>query len=452
MSSGRKLPNWDKFWTWFLAYLDERSEQVWQQVVRPVLPEADGATARDDRMTKAMFYTVVAEIANHLQEDLQHAHKQHSLLAMRRQLVSKQLLRSGGLVVDQLSIQLVFQITGWITGLWDPKPEASTEFLAVVNNGRQPRRQNLTYNSTIQRQEAKIDAANQSLELFMNRFGELLPVPQIVIRQDSDGGLEAGPQYINSQYLAFEGLQQVLGFQVEWTRTLAQHLDYDERNKTLYLFAQPSLCRVLYRDDPTTLLSKIFDRRWTSDVNSSPVNAHTRLRRIGIETLLAEVLLTYRLLFGRSSKSRIVAEPWFADCDRHHPRFPPDPFLRTLCTKGTEDQDIKALYSDLDADSIEDQEHVSLAEFPFLGNRILVLQNLSMSRQPNSITNLWRDRRNPALWFAIWAVLIIAGVTLVLQATQMLFQVVQMVLEIVQFVHDKGRPTANLLDTLLPQQ
>lgn len=176
-----------------------------------------------------------------------------------------------------------------------------------------------------------------------------------------------------------------------------------------------------------------------------------------------EVLLSYRLLFGQSSRSRKqigkelrqLSKGVSKEQNRHSNssdnaiKAHIDPFLSTICTtplfsrlrffslvsqKKQHDLLPGTLFppSVLDIhDQLQECDTYSACDdFPVFGHRLLKLQRYSMRQQPSRVRDLWRDRRNPLQWYTFWAVLWIGGLTSALAALQLVVGVVQIVVTI----------------------
>lgn len=183
------------------------------------------------------------------------------------------------------------------------------------------------------------------------------------------------------------------------------------------------------------------------------------------------MLLSYRLLFGQSSRSRKQINKELSQLSKRasktkhchstskyqQPSTSPsnvitthiDPFLFTICTiplhsrlrffsftsqKKHYDLLPGALFpsSALDIhDQLQECDTYSACDdFPVFGHRLLKLQRYSMRQQPSRVRDLWRDRRNPLQWYTFWAVLWIGGLTSALAVLQLVVGVVQIAVTI----------------------
>ena len=113
-----------------------------------------------------------------------------------------------------------------------------------------------------------------------------------------------------------------------------------------------------------------------------------------------------------------------------------DPLLDRLC--GQTSSKISTLPSVLWPDScrnlggglLKQDVYSTHTDFPLLGGRLLELQEFSRRQSPSKIRDLWRDRRNPLQWYTLWAVLIIGGISVVLQIVQIFLSAAQLAAQI----------------------
>jgi hypothetical protein len=166
----------------------------------------------------------------------------------------------------------------------------------------------------------------------------------------------------------------------------------------------------MIRDGAKTLLSNIFRRQKLEHAAHQPLS---NLDQLEFDGYLSELLLSYRLIFARHRRSRdSIRKKLGPDCD---------PLLTVLCTADEKCPEIQKLYEHLRAEPAHD--YIPVIDFPFLAKKLCLLQKASMGRHPHSLRRLWKDRRNPTAWFALWLVLIITTWTLIFQMLQLVFQI-----------------------------
>ena len=366
----------------------------------------------------ADLYDMLVRIARSIEERSTDDDRECTLIDMVLDLKSEGFIKDD---TDNLGVQVVFHCVGWLTALFDPAPVQSNTHLCLRKIDRGFRRRRLVRKTVIRQFCVTIVDGNRPLPELLDRFGSLLPQPECVRRSDAAGGLESGSECLIASYISFHSLKQVLGIKLEWVDVLNQHLEFDQSKGVLRVFRLPSMCRLMYRDGGGTLLNELFHEN-EEEYDERPRSPHSQVT--DIQDFLAEVLLSYRLIFGRKKRSRKhirrcleeSKDAWQKEC-----RY--DPLLEILCTESESSCAVKELYTDLEAKEFDD--YISVDEFPFLARRLFDLQRFSMAQNPHGWRRLWADRRNITSWFTIWAVVIIGGATLVFQVLQVIFQIYQ---------------------------
>lgn len=399
-------------WDWYLAYLRERSESSWCDIILPVLSRGLWARDRGGLAIATVVFETMEQIAI-LMQTLGGI----SIFEIVRELEKRSLFKEE---VRPLAGQVVFHMIGWMTGLWDPASDPTAKRLWLRKRTRQARRLGSAYKLAIRNSSVDSSAADLSLHVLLARFGKLIPAPELAWGDDLGGCIESGREYVIATFVSLCALKTIAGFEIEWTNTLAQHLEYETNRRVLHVFSHPSICLTLYRGQDNSVISKLYEEQRDELSEESYKFLTTWSPKIGIEDYLVEVILSYRLIFGHDRRSRAaVGEELKRMNIADH--GPPDPLLEILCTRNRHSAEIKELHSLLE--SREFETYIALEEFPFLGRRLVDLQRISMIQRPNSLTRLWRDRRNVNAWFTVWAVVLIGGLTLVFQLLQLVFQI-----------------------------
>jgi hypothetical protein len=405
-------------WDWYITYLDARIDEVWPTIAVKILNGVRTDTTMATTKARAKVYEILFLIASSIEESSIKDDHERTLNEMASALRCKDFIKDDA---HPLAVQFVFNCIGWLTAIFDPSPDPAETHLSMRNIGHNFRRRGLVRRTIIRHSSVAIGDANRPLHQLLGRFGSLLPRLECVRRSQAAGGLEGGSECMIAAYISFHSLQQVLNVKIEWVDVLNQHLEFDQRNAVLKVFRLPSICRLLYRDVDGTLLSQLFqENEKEQDENFHMPHSHIA----DIQDFLVEVLLSYRVIFGRQrrSRARIRAslqekqEKWQSEL-----RY--DPLLEILCTEPEDSHQVQELYNDLEAKRFDD--YISVDEFPFLARRLFDLQRFSMAQNPHSWRRLWADRRNITVWFTIWAVVIIGGSTLVFQVLQLVFQIYQ---------------------------
>lgn len=149
-----------------------------------------------------------------------------------------------------------------------------------------------------------------------------------------------------------------------------------------------------------------------------------------------EVLMSFRLLFGQTRRSRGQAKLILKELREQDQFF--DQLLETVCAKSRQEADDLLLPSfwpnpclSMDGKHLQEEDSYSSQEdFPIFGQRLARLQAFTLKQQPSRIQDLWRDRRNPLQWYTFWAVLIVGGLSVLLALFQLAVGVAQLVVAI----------------------
>ena len=133
------------------------------------------------------------------------------------------------------------------------------------------------------------------------------------------------------------------------------------------------------------------------------------------------MLLSYVILFRDDRSARKLyrkTERTKASFISTNGRMSTDPWLDKLCgldlstSLFTWNQPVRETYH---ADS----------DFPILRKRLNRLHLYMDGIQPSRLTSLWRDRRDLRLWYTIWVVLIIGGISIIEAGVSIVLAAVQ---------------------------
>lgn len=126
--------------------------------------------------------------------------------------------------------------------------------------------------------------------------------------------------------------------------------------------------------------------------------------------LFEEVLLSYRLIFGQDERSWKACSEILTQLEEDQGQRGSisacDPLLRVLCGQSATSPEARSIYKEIDvrrgAISNGQTTHCNLyTEFPFLGTRLLELQQFGRRCQPQTVRSPQGDKRNVAPWFTI---------------------------------------------------
>lgn len=298
------------------------------------------------------------------------------------------------------------------------------------------------------------DVAKRPIAGFLRGLGSLLPSPDLTAAGDGGGSwdLKASndrrSERIHTSTVNYYALKQIGKINIQWVDTLSAHLQFHAFSRTLLVFRYPTFCALNCHGEES---DHCFDRR----VPCLPMIRHKTDCKIysilqeyynhqasGKTPLILaaykrEVLLSYRLIFGQHRRSRALfmsaqLERASGEDGSH------DHLLARLC--GEKVGALRSLPTELwppsclnvEGHLLEQDVYSCDVHFPLLGDRLLNLQEFSLRQSPSRIRDLWRDRRNPLQWYTLWAVLIIGGVSLILQVIQVFLSAAQLASQLQQ--------------------
>jgi hypothetical protein len=258
-------------------------------------------------------------------------------------------------------------------------------------------------------------ASKKRLHDLLLGFGVMLP-PANLCPFDLPEEKEAFNQIDDVDTASFNAklLATVGGLTITWIDCLSCHLELDLASKTLFLFRYPSFCAA----NPSPNKSGF--------VRSNPIyfcaaesrgSAHWATEDDVVQ-LLQEIILSYRLLFGRAKQSR----QYFRKLNpfQNIPLEGRDSFLVSLCSQKN--------CAKLD-EAYERGTYSLKQDFPHLRSRLISL-NIHLSKtKPRSWKEMWLDKRDSANWLTFWAVIIIGSLGIFLAFLQVLLQILQLVLQ-----------------------
>lgn len=324
---------------------------------------------------------------------------------------------------------LVFSVLGWQTMLYKP------DFSSYSSGGYTllDEMDGCNGESRVCLNQHGLSGRN-NLADFLLGFGMMLPPRNHCAMPDPDDQLLfSRTKTILVKDVDAHVLTKVCSVRIQWVDSLSCHLELNKQSGTLHVFRYPSFC-----------LSALKEyRSQTRSDRASGGGGGSVLHRCGlvnhsdagvpwgseedVTALLAEIVLSYRLLFGQSKRSRAAFRR-----QRPFAKIPPtehDKILGQLC--GRKRPDLFLYPSDGEVvDLVERDEYDLAGDFPHLRSRLTRLSAYATSRKPRSIRQLWQDKRDSTAWLAFWSVLIFGSVSIVLGLTQTVFQILSYINDI----------------------
>jgi hypothetical protein len=250
------------------------------------------------------------------------------------------------------------------------------------------------------------------LHVLLKSFGNLLPARSIntaLVAVENSKAAASWNALLPSELNAYL-LHALLRVRFRWVDTLSLHLDYDRSTRTLSLFSFPSMC-----------ISQLKRRNGAifAFASTEVQPADPRADEDDIANFLGEVLLSFRLLFGQSPKSRKLFRHIVGLAEAPFPQ--PDTLLPYLCSEkellvtGPEEiwmpKDRRVYYAARD--------------FPVLYERIELLSKELNGVKPKSMGDLLRDRRDTLQFWTFWLVAAVGGASVGLSLLQIILQSIQ---------------------------
>ncbi|KAK3345812.1 hypothetical protein B0T25DRAFT_550422 [Lasiosphaeria hispida] len=415
------------------SVLDELPERLLDVVRTPSLTDVSPSG------TRQRLYTILTAITDILAAESSHVFmKQLCTLLGDRNLIRRQednqasFESSSGTVPtsnswDVETAQLLFILVGALTLLYIPVPNPEP--------GRAQMRTNSSTFNSRRRHVATWQSGSQdvssfgddiALEDLLCRYAHALkgPIPMPRTQQQSTQQQQqqqrSSPESntLRSENVSFYTLANLLNVQILWTTSVCEHLEFNHRTKQLKMFRLPSYCVMLCLLEPEkTYLDSLFGRLLEEE--DTP--------RVSSLDFFREVLSTYRLIFGQHADARKLItkicargrflgfkSPFYSPHPSALVKKNPDPLLEELCF--TDSRNV-ALFSDLDMLDLKNIYTLD-ADFPYFAERLSILNTFVHNQLPNGWKVLWRDRRDVAKFWTIWAVLLFGAPSLILAMIQ----------------------------------
>lgn len=114
-----------------------------------------------------------------------------------------------------------------------------------------------------------------------------------------------------------------------------------------------------------------------------------------------EILRSYRLIFGQTRSSRKKFQKLYGKSRSWSSGPNSDPLLQLICGRSCESGESSTIFAEIGADDASNHYDPQV-DFPFLGKRLLGLQDYVRGHNPHNFKSLWYDRRNGFWWWSFW--------------------------------------------------
>jgi hypothetical protein len=141
------------------------------------------------------------------------------------------------------------------------------------------------------------------------------------------------------------------------------------------------------------------------------------------QDLMREIILSYGLLVQnwRLARKLYRKERIRASTTGSLGRRNVDPWLDKLCGMNLPSSILSSLVSKHGIRETYDAK----SQFPILSDRLKTIQDYMEGIQPSRVSSLWHDRRDLRLWYTVWVVLIIGGISILQAAVSIFLSVIQ---------------------------
>lgn len=312
----------------------------------------------------------------------------------------------------------IFTLLGYQTMLYSPSPLDPTSGppgqLCIAED---PGCCSYTHASLTQNIQ---ECACEPLSELLMGFGVLLPSKNLFLDDDQDSHHAFQQQVeVDAKIFNAYALHYIAGIKIKWTDALSCHLEFNSATKEVSIFRFPSFCKYC--------LAEYGQGNGRGVIHACATTSRLRSQwatQEEINHFLMEVLLSYRLLFGQTKRSRALfrsIDPFLSCAGKN--RKMRDPLLLSLC--GTRSWSALMLALPRDLNLLEKETYYLPRDFPILRYRIFVLQKLLSTTAPRTWLQLWRDNRNSANWMTFWAVIIFGAFGSLMALLQVILQFVQ---------------------------
>ncbi|KAK4234072.1 hypothetical protein C8A03DRAFT_18964 [Achaetomium macrosporum] len=315
---------------------------------------------------------------------------------------------------NALVAQATFLFLGCLSMIYEPKLFPAEGKLEIVL----PRSAQISPRFRRQRQVPtdSLDISSASYLAFPHlfaSFGQRLPEMSNdpTPAPDSIQGRQAGVLVASNVF--YSNLYRIGRINIQWVNDIVHHLEFDERNRTLSLFAFPTYCSLTCLSEPASTLP--LNRLLEHAVSFDPEDARDTIRDLHrpFDDYCREILISFGIIFAQERRSRRQVSKQAADGD-WAAALGNDAIMRGLCTERWQEH---LLFNYLESPPVR-SNYSAHVDFPFLGPRLLQLQAYMEAQSPNDFMTLIFDRRDPLRFWTFVLAIGLGSASLLLSLVQ----------------------------------
>lgn len=399
----------------YVQHIRKQIHQHSSTLLNPILEALLGAKSVDDS-ERSRFVCVVAS------EILSPRDREPTLEELTTQVCRRYEITYARFSERALAMQAVFAVLGWVTMLFT----SGYNINGCSGGGDHDHLRVATHAA----KSFSISSSGQPIALAKRPVSVVLKKLGVSLLTVTGSGGCHGSDVLHVSQLNAWALRATGHISIVWVDCLSEHLNFDPVKRTLCLFRFPSICIKSRLDSE----GSCYNRYDSSSVVRHQPRPHRSVLTSRSSRVLtdyfsednkgsnqdlaqaykAEVLLSYRLIFGQTKRARnhfkaVESKAAMGDLDEC------DPILAELCSSSKPNPAL--VWPDSDGDYHPHLHRTTYhrgTDFPILGERLEAIQSCSNRQRPTRFLDMWRDKRDPLQWYTVWAVLCMAIISLLL--------------------------------------
>ncbi|KAG9237387.1 hypothetical protein BJ875DRAFT_540557 [Amylocarpus encephaloides] len=217
----------------------------------------------------------------------------------------------------------------------------------------------------------------------------------------------------NLNYYALSGVGKVA---IVWVDSLAEHCYFNKSRRELRLFRFPATTLHAYgrKLNPTPLLSQIVS------AEAHRLGCLAQTPEEVTKDFFREVLISYRILFGSSKRSRKLFR------EKEKKRAGHDGLLDPILVLLAGQKNPTGINDTLSQILEQDVYHLWI-NLPHLGTKLMEVQDYVKEQRPRNLHAMWHDRRDTHIFHSFWVFALIGSIGIILSFMQVVISLAQLV-------------------------